>query len=266
MRPRDIEISIFGNWKMNYGRVNSVNLARNIESFLSLVSSSLEVGVCPTFTSLYPVYKALGVGSKLRLCAQNCHSEEAGSFTGEIAANMLAETCQYVLLGHSERRTVDTSETANLNNKIAMVVKNDMVPILCVGEEDIGGGVDGAIDVVVGQVMAALEVIGKTDRVVIAYEPVWAIGSGRGALPHVVKGRLDAIRERLVRQRGPEFGLSTPILYGGSVSEINAVQYIEAGGADGLLVGAASLDYKRFTGILSKVSELILNTERSCEE
>lgn len=262
MKPEDIDILIFGNWKMNYGRADSVNLAQNIESFLSAVPSSLEVGVCPTFTSLYPVHKALGVESRLRLCAQNCHFEPVGSFTGEVSANMLTETCRYVLLGHSERRGVDTSETANLNKKIAMVVKNDMVPILCVGE----GDVDVDVDVVAGQIVDALGGIGEKDRVIIAYEPVWAIGSGQGALPHVVKAKVDAIRECLVKQRGSEFGLGTPVLYGGSVSEVNAVEYIEMGGVDGLLVGSASLDYRSFTGILNEVSEFISNTERPCEE
>ena len=266
MKLNNMEILIFGNWKMNCGRADSVNLAQSIESFLSVVPPPIEVGVCPTFTALYPVRKALGGESRLRLCAQNCHFEDAGSFTGEVSANMLTETCQYVLLGHSERRAVGTSETANLNKKIAMVINNDMVPILCVGEVEFGEDVDRGVDVVASQVVDALGVIERKDQVIIAYEPVWAIGSGQGALPCVVKGRVDAIRECLVKKRGAEFGMDTPILYGGSVSEDNAAQYIEVGGADGLLVGAASLDYKSFTGILSEVSGLISNAERPCEE
>ena len=253
----DINIYVFGNWKMSYDRVESVNLAQDIECFLSVIHPSVEVGVCPTFTSLYPVFKALGGGGRLKLCAQNCHFEHSGSYTGEVSASMLLETCRYVLLGHSERRAIDNTEEANLNKKIAMVISNGMVPVVCVGETSRTSDSAGSVEVVTSQILGVLRSIEQGHRVIIAYEPSWAIGSGPGVPPSVVKGRVDAIRKCITEERGAAFALNTPVLYGGSVSEVNAVQYIEVSGANGLLVGRASLDYKSFSGILREVSKVI---------
>jgi triosephosphate isomerase len=243
---------IAGNWKMNKTVAEAVALVRELRGAVSMVRDRVEIAVAPPFTALYPVAKALE-GSNIVLAAQNCHAEASGAFTGEIAAPMLKDLgCAYVILGHSERRQFFGETDAGVNRKVAAVLKAGMLPIVCVGETLAEREANQTLSVVEAQVKGCLNGFGKEEgaKFVIAYEPVWAIGTGKTASSRQAQEVHAHIRELLRDLWGKDAAESVRIQYGGSVKPDNAAELLGQPDIDGALVGGASLKVADFAAIV----------------
>ena len=248
---------IVGNWKMNTTLAESETLAANIAERVNNVISAnnnigVEVVVCPPFISLSAVRIALQ-NSNIYIGAQNLHHAAAGAYTGEVSAGMLIDICKYVIVGHSERRSMfgETDKAVNLKAKAAL--ETGITPILCVGEilEERESG--NAKSIVERQVRAGLDGV-DVSGVVIAYEPVWAIGTGKSASPDIAQSMMAHIRQTLVALGGADTAGTVPLLYGGSVNAANIAGYIAQPEINGALVGGASLDAESFMDIVSVAS------------
>ena len=242
---------VAGNWKMNNTIDDSVALARTVKEGTAGLKNG-EVVVAPPFTALQSVREIL-TGSTVAIAAQNMYFEDKGAYTGEVSPLMLKDAgCTYVIIGHSERRKyfVESEETVNL--KVKKALATGLKPIVCVGETD-GERNKGITEAVVNrQVRGALDGIDKLDDVVIAYEPVWAIGTGLVATPPQAEDVHDFIRRLLVEIYGCA-AADVRILYGGSVTKDNITELIAMEDIDGALVGGASLKADGFLGIISKM-------------
>lgn len=243
---------IAGNWKMNLLREEAIQLARGILEKLS-ANSPAEVALCPPFVYLDAVRNTVK-GSNVKLGAQNMHHEAEGAFTGEISGKMLLDVgCQYVILGHSERRHVFGETDQDVNRKLLSALKLGLVPIVCVGEtlsEREGGQTQSVIH---GQFTGSFAGVtaDQMQKVVIAYEPVWAIGTGKNATPEQAE-EVHADLRRLIETRyNPHIASSLRILYGGSVKAENARELLSQPNIDGALVGGASLKVDSFLGIVN---------------
>ena len=242
---------IAGNWKMFKTRQE---VTETVEALRAEVDGyeTVEVVVCPTFTSLTTASESLQ-GSTIGLGAQDVHWEDEGAFTGEISTGMLQDAgCAYVIIGHSERRQFFGETDETVNRKLRKLVKTSLIPIVCIGEtleEREAGRVE---EVVLGQLERAVSGLTEEDlsRMIIAYEPVWAIGTGRTATPDVAQGVHAMIRQWLERAFSVEFSAQTRILYGGSVKPANVVELMAQPDLDGALVGGASLDAQTFAKIV----------------
>lgn len=243
---------IAGNWKMNKSVAESLALVRDLRNAVSMVRDRVEVAIAPPFTALHPVAKALE-DSNIALAGQNCHAAESGAFTGEIAAPMLKELgCSYVILGHSERRQLFGETDAGVNRKVSAVIKAGMLPIVCVGETLDEREAAKTLSVVETQVKACLAGFSASDgaRFVIAYEPVWAIGTGKTATSRQAQEVHAHIRSLLTGLWGAETAGQVRIQYGGSVKADNAAELLSQPDIDGALVGGASLKAADFAAIV----------------
>ncbi|MFI3328750.1 MAG: triose-phosphate isomerase [Rikenellaceae bacterium] len=241
---------VAGNWKMNTLPSEGVTLAKGVAASKSEVCDCVNFIVCPPFTHLSQVLETLK-GSGVAVGAQNCAAESKGAYTGEISAEMLASMgIEYVILGHSERREYYGETSEILNKKIAQVYANNMAPIYCVGEvlEERESG--KYFDVVKAQIEEV--VFGLTadqfSKLVIAYEPVWAIGTGKTASAEQAEEIHAYIREVLASKFGAA-AEQTPILYGGSCKPDNATEIFAKENVDGGLIGGAALVPADFIGI-----------------
>jgi triosephosphate isomerase len=244
------KLLIAGNWKMNKTVPEAVSLVRELKELLKDLDRDREVLVCPPFTALYPVSRELE-GSKIALGAQNMFYEEKGAFTGEISPVMLLDVgCSFVILGHSERRHIFKEDDQLINKKVLSAVAHSITPILCVGEllEERESG--KTKDVVKKQVVEGLSGIKPEYDFVIAYEPVWAIGTGKTATPEQAQEVHQFIRELLKELFGKEKAEKVRILYGGSVKPENAKSLMSMPDVDGALVGGASLKAESFAKIV----------------
>lgn len=246
-------VIIAGNWKMNTTLAEARDLATRMRPGLDAVSG-VEKVVCPPFISLAAVGEVLK-GSSIRLGAQNMHHEEKGAFTGEVSPLMLAGLCQYVILGHSERRQYFGETDEAVNKKVRAALKAGLRPILCVGEQLAEREQGRAEAVVERQVRGGLAGVESLDTVAIAYEPVWAIGTGRAATPDVAQAVMVHIRRVLAALHGAQAAASVPLLYGGSVSPANAADFLREKDIHGALVGGASLNADSFVQIARKAAE-----------
>ncbi len=240
---------IAANWKMN----KTVSQTQDyIRSFLKFVEhpESREILLCPPFTSLYVAHQMLE-GSGVKLGAQNCYYEKSGAFTGEISPPMLREIgCEYVIIGHSERRHIFGEDDEMINKKLIACLEEGLRPILCVGEKHEDREAGMTFKVVETQVRLALSGIeDMSDRIDIAYEPVWAIGTGVPATPEDAVAVHRFIKE-LLREMNPKGEGKTRILYGGSVKPTNAGEFMKHPEIEGFLVGGASLDPESFAKIV----------------
>lgn len=242
---------IAGNWKMNKTVEQARGLVAEMLPELQAISTVDSV-LCPPFTSLAPI-AAMLAGSKIGLGAQNLFWEAKGAFTGEISPEMVKEFCQYVILGHSERRAYygETDETVNKKTQAALNI--GLIPIVCVGETLSENEADQTASVVTRQIKEGLKGISaeQASRLIIAYEPVWAIGTGKAANPEGANKVLaEYIRPALAALFGNEISQSIRILYGGSVNGTNAAEYFSQSDIDGALVGGASLKPAEFVSIV----------------
>lgn len=242
---------VAGNWKM----YKSVAEARHLVSELVPGLQSIE-GVekvlCPPFTALLAV-RALLEGTDIGLGAQNIYWEASGAFTGEISPAMVAELCQYVIIGHSERRAYFGETNASVNRKVHAALSHGLLPILCVGETLEENEANRTKDVVSSQLQDGLARLDLEDgnAIIIAYEPVWAIGTGRAASGEGANSVVaDVIRPVLADAFGESFSSQVRVLYGGSVKSDNSREFFTQPDIDGALVGGASLKADEFIAIV----------------
>ena len=246
---------IAANWKMNMTIAESVSLARELKKMLNKINYA-EIAVCPTFTALSAVSRELK-NSKINLGAQNMHFEDQGAYTGEISPLILKELkCEYVILGHSERREFFKEDDLLINRKIIAAIKNSLKPIICVGENLEQRQGNKAREVIDKQLRNCLLDItaSQMKKINVAYEPVWAISRGnpnqKAATPKDAKESHEFIREVLENMFDNKTANNTRILYGGSMKPENAKELLSTKGIDGGLVGNASLNAKSFAEIV----------------
>ncbi|MFV0498361.1 MAG: triose-phosphate isomerase [Candidatus Fimivivens sp.] len=247
---------IAGNWKMNLLRTQAVALIETLKPLM--VEVACEVVTCVPFTDIDCVAEAVK-GSAIQVGAQNCHWAESGAFTGEISANMLAELgARYVVLGHSERRQYfgETDETVNARLKAALGA--DLRPIVCIGESLSQREADQTMAVIDRQIEGAFSAITGAQllHVVIAYEPIWAIGTGKTASAEQAQAVCGAIRQKVKALYGTETSKALRIQYGGSMNAQNAAELLGQPDIDGGLIGGASLKAPDFHAIVSAASKL----------
>jgi len=243
-----------GNWKMHHTHLEAIQVVQKLSYRLEKNDSEdVEVVVCPAFTALRSVQTTLeGDRIPIALGAQNCYFETEGAFTGEVSAPMLAKLhVQYVIVGHSERRQILGETDEIVAKKLRAVLASDMQPILCVGETLEQREAGETDDFVAGQVRAALASLptNKAERCVVAYEPIWAIGTGKNATPDDANATIGVIRSTLREMLGGTAD-EIRILYGGSMKPGNAADLMAMPEIDGGLVGGASLDPDDFARII----------------
>lgn len=246
---------IVGNWKMNLDPHEASLLVHRLQEKLK-PSRKVEVVICPPFIDLYPIAKELDK-AKLSLGAQNIHYLDEGAFTGEISPAMLKGLVKYAIIGHSERRALGEDDKL-IAKKVAAALRNNITPILCVGESlhDREHGL--STKVVIDQLTADLHEVTAADvaGMVIAYEPVWAIGSGQTATPEQITPVIAAIRNTVEELYGEDGGSGVRVIYGAGVEPEFVKTILSLDGIDGLLPGSASLNYEKFTAIVAAAESL----------
>ena len=257
----EVATIVAGNWKMNTDLERGTYLARLIAERDSTVPG-VQMVLCPPFTHLYTVKSAVRQSDVL-VGAQDMHPELEGAFTGEISPLNLSSLCDYVIVGHSERRQLfgETNEYVAL--KVASVIEYEMIPILCVGETLEEREEGKAAEAVSRQVSSAIAGLNMSEidaldllNMIVAYEPVWAIGTGRAATPEIADEMMNGvIRGAIQNTFGPEAAQVVPLLYGGSVNPGNAPDFAAVPGINGALVGGASLDADSFLAVAAAFAE-----------
>jgi triosephosphate isomerase len=238
---------VAGNWKMNGRKADATALAAAIAVLPK--AERAEILVCPPFVHLVSVADALA-GSAVQLGAQDCHAAAAGAHTGDVAAEMLAELgCRYAIVGHSERRANHRESDADVNAKIAAAWRAGLCAIACVGETLAERDAGAALEIILRQLAGSLPEGANAANLVVAYEPVWAIGTGRTPTAAQVAEVHAAIRAALVARFAD--GAAMRILYGGSVNDKNAAELMAVANVDGALVGGASLKPDAFAAIVA---------------
>ena len=238
---------------MNTTVLEAEALAKGIASEMP-DGCGVEVVVCPPFVSLASVQSSLTY-SDIVIGAQDAYHESSGAFTGEVSADMLVPICQYVIVGHSERRNIFGESDATANLKVKAVQAAAMTPILCIGES-LEEREDGSAEAVVeSQLRSGLDGVDVGAGIVVAYEPVWAIGTGRSASPEIAQTMMAHIRGVLRAIGGNDSADEVPLLYGGSVNGGNIGGYMRQRDINGALVGGASLDAKSFVEIVRVAAE-----------
>ena len=248
---------IAGNWKMNKTVAETLELVRELRQLLVETPENVEVVLCPPFTALWVARNGLG-RSQFSLGAQNLYHEQKGAFTGEISPAMLAELVTYVIIGHSERRQHFSETDESVNRKVEAALANGLKPIVCVGEV-LAEFESGKTNEVVGrQVRGGLAELApeQMQNVVIAYEPVWAIGTGKAATGAGANAVVAlAIRGPLTEMFGAEVAQATRVQYGGSVTPANIAEFMAQPDLDGALVGGASLKAADFAEIVKQTAK-----------
>jgi triosephosphate isomerase len=245
---------IAGNWKMNTTVDDAVKLVKAMLPGLNKVSGVDKV-VCPPFVSLAAVRDIIK-GSTVKLGAQNVFYKEKGAYTGEISPGMLAGLCEYVIIGHSERRQYfgDTEEIIDL--KIKAAIESMLKPIFCVGESLEENEAGRTEEVLTRQIMASCDRLYFFGGIVVAYEPVWAIGTGKSATSEEANKTIGFIRQLIHHRHGSEIAGNVRILYGGSVTAANIAELMKMPEIDGALVGGASLKADEFLSIVQQASKV----------
>lgn len=242
---------IAGNWKMYNTAEEAVKLVNELKAEVG--KTDVKVVICCPFTVLTEVKKAVE-GSSIKLGAQNMHWEDNGAYTGEISADMLKDVgVEYVIIGHSERRQYFNETDETVNKKVKKALEKELLPILCVGETLGEREADRTYEVVKNQTLKALESIADEEmkNIVVAYEPVWAIGTGKTASPEDANAVISYIREVIKEKYGEDISELVPIQYGGSVKAANATEIMNQEDIDGALVGGASLKAEEFLAIVN---------------
>jgi triosephosphate isomerase len=249
---------IVGNWKMNLDTSQASLLVHRLEERIK-IHQDIEVVLAPSLLTLQPLSLQID-RRKFRLAAQNAYFKDEGAFTGEVSFTMLRDLVHYVIIGHSERRLYFHEDLDVVRDKVAAAIRNEITPILCVGETQIERRAGETKQVLHDQIMSALSNLTdhEVGEVVIAYEPVWAISTFSGILakPDEVKQAIQFIRKQVEDLYGPKAAQKVRVLYGGSVDDQIVGGYLEIEGCDGVLVGGASLNYHKFSGIVDRAYAL----------
>lgn len=243
---------IIGNWKMN---LNMQEASLYLHKLMEVLKPRRDVEVVVSPTTLTLQSLSLQINRRIaKLAAQNCYWRDHGAYTGEVPAAHLRGIADYVLIGHSERRYIFIESDKDIRLKVQAAIRNRLQPILCIGETAQERALGETRDVLADQLTSGLANVTaeELDRVVIAYEPIWAIGTGDNAKPVDVKKATQMIRQHVAHLYGKKAAEEVRILYGGSITVDSAADYLAISGIDGLLVGAASLDIHQFTEIIEK--------------
>ena len=241
---------IAGNWKMNTTLDEAIELVNGIRQGLDQIDNVDKV-ICPPFVSLAAVGDLIK-GSSIKLGAQNIYFEEKGAYTGEISPLMLADLCEFVIIGHSERRQYFNETGEIVNRKIRAALKVGLKPILCVGEKLEENEAGRTEEIITGQISASLAGINYPNGLIIAYEPIWAIGTGKATTSKQANETIGLIRSNITELYSEKSGQDVRILYGGSVTDANATEFISQPEIDGALVGGASLKTNQFLSIIKQ--------------
>ncbi len=244
---------IIANWKMHHGMSDTIKFCTELSR--SALPTDVDVAICPPFTVLYTLSVVLGDDSLIAMGAQNCHFEDHGAYTGEVSPLFLKEmSCRYVIVGHSERRQYFAESNSFIGKKIQKLLELDMQPVFCIGETLTERQSEQTFGVLEKQLKEAFAEVqadkAQLKNIVIAYEPVWAIGTGVTATPAQAQEVHAWIRQWLVKQFGSDLSQSLKIIYGGSVKPDNAKELMSQADIDGALVGGASLRSKDFCAII----------------
>ena len=245
---------IAGNWKMNTTVSEATELVKEMRAELDQIDNVDKV-ICPPFISLAVVGELIK-GSSIKVGAQNVYFEEKGAYTGEISPLMLADQCEFVIIGHSERRQYFNETGEMVNKKIVAALKVGLKPILCIGEKLEENEAGRMEEVVTEQLRASLANIDYLNGLVIAYEPIWAIGTGKAATGKQANETIGLIRRNITKLYDKEIAQNMRILYGGSVTAANTAEFISQPEIDGALVGGASLKATEFLSIVKQTSEI----------
>ena len=242
---------VAGNWKLNKTATEAYKLVSELIPGLRNIQG-VEKLLCPPFTALMAVSRLIK-DTDIRLGAQNMYWEEKGAYTGEISPRMLAEFCRYVILGHSERRAYFGETNEQINRKVRAALAHHLIPVICVGEtleENEAGRAAGVVSRQVREALLGTDLLADSDPIVIAYEPVWAIGTGRAATSEGANTLIrNVIRPTIGSMFGESLAQRVRVLYGGSVNPDNATEFFRQPEIDGALVGGASLDARAFVAI-----------------
>lgn len=246
---------LVGNWKMNTTLEEAQQLAEAAVSLSENVGSKVDIGIAPPYPWLVPLRDTVG-NSNVRLGAQDCSSNDNGAYTGDVSASMLAPYADFTIIGHSERRAHHHESDNIVKTKIGKALAAGMDVILCVGESAEEREAGNANRIVQSQLEGALDGMDASDvsHLTVAYEPVWAIGTGKAATPDDAAEMSRFIREQLVSRVGTA-GDGVRILYGGSANDANAASFLAAEAVDGLLIGGASLKIPAFTAMVEAAAQ-----------
>ncbi|HUA13092.1 MAG TPA: triose-phosphate isomerase [Candidatus Sulfotelmatobacter sp.] len=249
---------IIGNWKMNLDVKEALALVKRLDENIP-IHREIEVVLAPSLLTLTTVAEAIDK-RKFGLCAQNAYFKDEGAYTGEVSFTMLRDIVDYALVGHSERRIYFHESLETIRDKVSAAIRNGINPILCVGETKEERNAGETKRVIHDQVVTALSNLTAEDvsSVIIAYEPIWAISTFDGELakPSLVKPAIDTIRLNVSELYGKATAEKIRVIYGGSVDDQTASGYLEIEGVDGCLPGAASLNYAKFSKIISSAYNL----------
>lgn len=249
-----------GNWKMNVPSSDAKSLVEEIVESINYIKN-VDVLVCPPFTSIASAKEGLNGSLRVMVGAQNFYPEKSGAYTGEISAIMLREIgVTHVIVGHSERRAYFSEANDFINKKVIAAISNSLVPILCVGETIEQRRAGDAFNVVEEQLLSCLKDvhIDSANKLIIAYEPVWAIGTGETATPEIAQEIHAFIRKLLLEKFGKAISSSIMILYGGSMKPENTCDLLAQEDIDGGLIGGASLKASSFCEMISIADKLLL--------
>jgi len=245
---------IAGNWKMNTTITEAVQLTTQLRSLIDGILG-IEKVVCPPFVSISSVKEVLK-NSSISIGAQNMYFQEKGAFTGEVSPLMLKELCDYVILGHSERRQLFGETSEIVNRKLQTALKFGLKPIVCIGENLAEYEAGQSKEVVRKQILASLAGVNNSVELVIAYEPIWAIGTGKAATGLQANQIIKLIRDTVAAMQNLQFAAKLRILYGGSVTPENISEFIKQPEIDGALVGGASLKAEHFASIVKQTADI----------
>ena len=245
---------IAGNWKMNTTLREATELVSKMRPLLDPIQNVDKV-ICPPFISL-AVVKELIRGSSIKLGAQNIYFEEKGAYTGEISPLMLADLCEFVIIGHSERRQYFNETGEMVNKKVLAALRTGLKPILCIGERLDENEAGRTEEIVTEQLRSSLAGVDYPSSLTIAYEPVWAIGTGKAATGQQANETIGLIRRNVAQLYNEGLAQAIRILYGGSVTGDNIAEFVQQSEIDGALVGGASINADQFLSIVKQASEI----------
>lgn len=245
---------IAGNWKMHTTVEEAIELVIKMRYELDRIDNVDKV-ICPPFVSLDAIKTRLE-GSTIKLGAQDLHYEEKGAFTGEISPQMVADLCDYVIVGHSERRQYFGETIEIVDKKVKAALKMELKPILCIGESSEENEAGKTEEVLTKQLISPSARLYHLGGMVLAYEPIWAIGTGRPASGEGANKTISFIRQYIAKQLGKAIAQEVRILYGGSVTAENIAEFIRQPEIDGALVGGASLKVSEFLSIVKQTAEI----------